>query len=87
MIRALKTLIANLLLILIFTVRDTHASGLNKLLKFIDQSGGMSNYNAPAIIQDQQGGFMTGGSLQIRGARPKTLQPAHVQLPSFNFDA
>ncbi len=87
MIRALKTLIAGVILILTFTVRDTHASGLNKLLKFIDQSGGMSNYNAPAIIRDQQGGFMTGGSLQIRGARPKTLQPAHVQLPSFNFDA
>jgi hypothetical protein len=87
MIRDLKTLIAGVILILTFTARDTYASGLNKLLKFIDQSGGMSNYNAPAIIRDQQGGFMTGGSLQIRGARPKTLQPAHVQLPSFNFDA
>jgi hypothetical protein len=87
MIRDLKTLIAGVILILTFTARDTYASGLNKLLKFIDQSGGMSNYNAPAIIRDQQGGFMTGGSLQIRGARPKILQPAHVQLPSFNFDA
>lgn len=87
MMRDLKTLIAGVILILTFATRDTYASGLNKLLKFIDQSGGMSNYNAPAIIRDQQGGFMTGGSLQIRGARPKTLQPAHVQLPSFNFDA
>jgi conjugative transfer pilus assembly protein TraH len=85
MIKILKTLIASGLLIVIST--ESYASGLNKLLKFIDQSGGMSNYNAPAIIRDQQGGFMTGGSLQIRGARPKTLQPAHVQLPSFNFDA
>jgi hypothetical protein len=63
MIRDLKTLIAGVILILTFTARDTYASGLNKLLKFIDQSGGMSNYNAPAIIRDQQGGFMTAGSL------------------------
>jgi len=53
MIRDLKTLIAGVMLILTFTARDTYASGLNKLLKFIDQSGGMSNYNAPAIIRDQ----------------------------------
>ena len=69
MMKVLKTLIASGLVIVIST--ESYASGLNKLLKFIDQSGGMSNYNAPAIIQDQQGGFMTGGSLQIRGARPK----------------
>jgi conjugative transfer pilus assembly protein TraH len=82
---AFKKIIASSLLV--FIVVDVNANGLNKLLKFIDQTGGMSNYNAPRIIRDQQGGFMTGGSLQIRGARPKTLQPAHVQLPSFGFDA
>lgn len=75
------------LLVMISFVGTVEASALNKLIKFVDQNGGMSNYNAPAIIKDQQGGYMTGGSLQIRGARPEILQPAHVQLPSFNYDA
>ena len=47
----------------------------------------MSNLNKAAIIQDQHGGYMTGGSLIIRGPRPKELQPLTVQTPKFEFDA
>lgn len=76
-----------LFIIFVLFTSYVQAGSLNKLLKYVDQTGGMSNYNAPRIIQDQQGGYITGGSLQIRGARPKVMQPLHVQIPSFNFDA
>ena len=47
MMKIFKILIASGLLIVIST--ESYASGLNKLLKFIDQSGGMSNYNPNCV--------------------------------------
>lgn len=63
------------------------ASGIDKLMKYASPDGTMSNVNKGAIIKDQQGGYMTGGSILLRGPRPKTLQPLTVQTPKFAYDA
>lgn len=63
------------------------ASPLNKLMDFASQDGAMTSSNGPAIVRDQQGGYMTGGSLLMRGPKPKTLEPFSVQTPKFRFDA
>lgn len=62
------------------------ASGIEKLMKY-SQDGTMSNVNSAAIVNDQNGGYMTGGSILMRGPRPKTLQPVVIQTPKFAFDA
>jgi hypothetical protein len=63
------------------------ASPLNKLLDYASQDGAMVSHNGPAIMQDQQGGYLTGGSMLIRGPKPMTLEPFNVQTPKFRFDA
>jgi len=63
------------------------ASGIEKLIKYASPSGSMSNVNKGAIINDQQGGYMTGGSAILRAPRPITLQPVVVQTPKFAYDA
>ena len=65
----------------------TFASGIDKLMKYAAPSGSMSNVNSAAIIKDQQGGYMTGGSVILRAPRPKTLQPLTTQTPKFAYDA
>lgn len=65
----------------------TFASGIDKLMKYAAPSGSMSNVNSAAIIKDQQGGYMTGGSVILRAPRPKTLQPLTIQTPKFAYDA
>lgn len=61
--------------------------GIESLVKYVADEGAMVNVNKSTIVQDQQGGYMTGGSVLIRGAPPKTLQPLVVQMPKFTFDA
>lgn len=63
------------------------ASGIDRLMKYASPEGTMSNATKGAIISDQQGGYMTGGSILLRGPRPKTLQPLVVQTPKFSYDA
>ncbi len=67
-------------------VTSTAHAGIEGLVKFVDPEA-MSNMTSPAIIKDQSGGYMTGGSILIRGPRPKELQPFNVQSPSMKFDA
>jgi conjugative transfer pilus assembly protein TraH len=62
-----------------------YASGIEKLMQFT-APGTMGNLNKPAVIKDQQGGYLTGGSLILRGPQPKELQPLTVQTPRFAFD-
>ncbi len=62
-------------------------AGIESLMRYVADDGAMANINKPAIIEDQQGGYMTGGSVLLRGAPPKTLQPLVVQMPKFSFDA
>jgi hypothetical protein len=74
------TLVATLSL-----VENSIANPLSKLVDFAEQDGTMVSRNAPAIIQDQSGGFYTGGSMLMRGPKPKNLQPFTVQLPKFSY--
>jgi conjugative transfer pilus assembly protein TraH len=62
-------------------------AGLDGLIKFASPDGAMSNVNSPAIIKDQAGGYMTGGSILLRGPRPKELNPLSIQTPKLKFDA
>lgn len=68
------------------SIRSSFA-GIEQLMKYASPDGAMSNVNRAAIIKDQQGGYMTGGSMLFRGPKPKTLQPLIVQTPKFAFDA
>jgi hypothetical protein len=67
-----------ILLVICWGIGNSFASGIDKLMKFASPEGSMSNVNTGAIVKDQQGGYMTGGSMLIRGPRPKTLQPLLV---------
>lgn len=62
-------------------------AGIDSLMKFASPDGTMSNINAPAIVKDQAGGYMTGGSILMRGPKPIELQPLSVQTPRLNYDA
>jgi len=75
------------LIIVAFGSHTSFASGIDKLMKYAAPSGSMSNVNKAAIINDQQGGYMTGGSVILRAPRPKTLQPLTIQTPKFAYDA
>jgi hypothetical protein len=83
-----KNLIKILSLILIVANSSlAFASGVEKLMKYATPAGSMSNINKGAIINDQQGGYVTGGSAILRAPRPITLQPLVVQTPKFAYDA
>ena len=75
------------LIIVAFGSHTSFASGIDKLMKYAAPAGSMSNLNKAAIINDQQGGYMTGGSVILRAPRPKTLQPLTIQTPKFAYDA
>jgi conjugative transfer pilus assembly protein TraH len=83
----MKYYIKFLLITLISSVSINSFAGIDKLMKYAAPSGSMSNTNKAAVITDQQGGYMTGGSMLVRGPKPKTLQPLIVQTPKFAFDA
>jgi conjugative transfer pilus assembly protein TraH len=75
------------LVMLSISLPHTSFAGIDELVKYATPDGSMSNLTKGAIVKDQQGGYMTGGSILIRGPRPKTLQPLLVQTPKFAFDA
>ncbi len=82
----------NLIKILIFITINLYsivcsAAGVESLMKYASPDGTMSNVNKAEIVKDQQGGYMTGGSVILRGPRPQTLQPLVVQTPKFAYDA
>lgn len=61
-------------------------AGIEDLVKFASPEGSISNYNSPEIIEDQSGGYMSGGSIILRGPRPKELAPIHIQTPKLKYD-
>ena len=63
------------------------AGAVDNLMKYTAQDGSIVNVNKATIIKDQQGGYLTGGSVILRGPKPKTLQPLVVQTPKFALDA
>lgn len=76
-----------LLIMLIFSYVNESFAGMENLMNFAAQDGSLSNHTAPAIIKDQQGGYLSGGSLIIRGPRPKELSPITIQTPKLKYDA
>jgi len=61
------------------------AFSLDNLVKYTKPDGGMSNVSKPRAVSDQQSGYYTGGSIVMRGPRPRGLRPAHVQLPDLSW--
>jgi len=86
-IMPLLILVVTVGVILIILTPSTSYAGIESLVKYLTDEGAMVNVNQPDIVKDQQGGYMTGGSVLLRGAPPKTLQPLVVQMPKFSFDA
>ena len=55
----------------------------NILKNSLDKLGVMSTINRPGVVNDQLGGYMTGGSLHTRNSvSDETLM--NIQLPSLN---
>ncbi len=85
-----KILILAIIIISIINIycsTAVYAGGVDSLMKFASPKGTMVNVNKATIIKDQQGGYITGGSVILRGPKPKTLQPLLIQTPKFSFDA
>jgi conjugative transfer pilus assembly protein TraH len=74
-------------ILLNFLTMSSSIAGLDGLMQYVSPEGSMSNVNTPAIIKDQSGGYMTGGSILLRGPRPKELSPLNIQTPKLKFDA
>ena len=88
MITTTHRLIARMIIILwLMSATSSFASAIDKLMKYTAPNGTMSNVNKAVIVKDQQGGYMTGGSVILRAPRPKTLQPLVMQAPKFAYDA
>lgn len=79
--------IATAMLTVLASSSAVRANPLSKLLDFAQQDGTMVSHNAPTIIKDQSGGFYTGGSMLMRGPKPKNLEPFSIQLPKFSYSA
>lgn len=69
-----------------FLPEYARASGLEKLMNHASP-GSFVNVNKGAVLQDQKAGYLTGGSIIMRGPKPKELQPLMLQTPRFAFDA
>jgi hypothetical protein len=76
-----------LVLVTTLAINQSYAGGLDNLIKYAQQDGTMSNTTKSSIVKDQQGGYLTGGSIIMRGPQPKTLQPLLIQTPKFAYDA
>lgn len=79
--RYLSGLIFILLLQLIIAASPVQAGGLDGFLKYAGQGGSMTSINKGGVVSDQRSGYMTGGSIIVRGPRPMDLQPLGIQLP------
>lgn len=75
-----------ILLIIMLICSDIYA-GIDGLMEFVQQPGSMHNTTAPKIVKDQQGGYLSGGSVLLRGPRPKELTPITIQTPKLKYDA
>ena len=77
-----------ILILLMCNFSVGYAGGpLDALMNYSDIESENISINRPHIITEQGGGYITGGSILYRGARPKNLCPFHIQTPSNKFDA
>lgn len=84
-LRIVKSILA--FTISLFALVPCSYAGIDSLVKFAAPDGSLSNVNSPAVVKDQAGGYLTGGSILLRGPRPKELSPFSVQTPKLKFDA
>lgn len=78
---------AKLLIILsFFTPLLALAGATDRLINELLPKDTMYNKSDAAIIKDQSGGYVTGGSLIIRPPAAKTLSPIDIQMPHASFD-
>ena len=74
-----------LISILYILYHASYASPIKSLVKYATNSN-LTNKNKATIISDQQGGFVTGGSVITRGARPNDIRPLGLQTPQLKYD-
>lgn len=78
---------ARLLIILsFFTPLLALAGATDRLIEQLLPKDTMYNKTDAAIIKDQSGGYVTGGSVIIRPPAAKTLSPIDIQMPHFSLD-
>lgn len=78
---------AKLLIILFFfTPLLALAGATDRLINELLPKDTMYNKTGAAILKDQSGGHITGGSLIIRPPAPKELSPINIQMPHFKLD-
>lgn len=71
---------------LVFLLQEPgYASAIKSLVKFATNSN-LTNKNKAAIISDQRGSYVTGGSIITRGARPEDIRPIGLQTPQLKYD-
>jgi len=71
----------------IFCLIPTKSFGsLGNIIENISEDGTFYNHNAPSIIKDQQGGYLSAGSLILKGPRPKELSPIRIRTPKLSYD-
>lgn len=73
-------------ILLIISLHGASHAGIDNLIKYASPEGSMHNINSPTIIKDQEGGYFSGGSIMLRGPRPKELAPLHIQTPKLKYD-
>ena len=79
--------LTSVIFVLVLLISKAFSNPISNLMKHTSQEGAMINVNKAGIVKDQHGGYLTGGSVVLRGPRPKTLLPLTIQTPKFAFDA
>lgn len=82
-----KLVLILLCITLVLRTQCANAGGVDNLLKWSKSGDSMVSINQGAVISDQRAGYLTGGSIIVRGPKPEILQPLVIQPPSFAFDA
>jgi len=80
-----KILIIQLFIVLSIQVLQPHSANAEGILgNSLSKLGVMSNTNRPGVVNDQLGGYMTGGSLHTRNS-VSDVTPMNIQLPSLSM--
>lgn len=83
---SLKQIYFTITALVIIAHTELAFASLDSFMKFASKGNALVSVNAGGIIEDQNSGYFTGGSIIRRGPRPMELVPLTVQTPSFAFD-
>lgn len=70
----------------LFTASSFASGHFNSLNGYLSKNGMVTNVNKPVVIQDQQMGYLSGGSLVVRGRHESSIRPLTITTPSFDMD-